>query len=83
MKVQIRIERDKSHFVKKSFDGIEAAIAFLDAVMREKTKRQLLEWLRFKEISDFDESANGSGKSKRNLSLMCKTSTDISEGKKN
>lgn len=74
LKVQIRIERDKSHFVKKSFDGIDAAMAFLDSVKREKTKRQLKEWLWFEELSDFENG--GKPKNVKNLSLTCNTTEE-------
>lgn len=77
LKVQIRIERDKSHFVKKSFNGIDGAIGFLEAVKREKTKRQLQKWLWFEELSDFENGGKQkNAEGEKDLRLTCNTSEE-------
>lgn len=45
MKVTIRIEQDKYHFVKRSFKSLEEAEIYISMAKVAKTKNDLKNWL--------------------------------------
>lgn len=46
MKITVRIEKDKHHFIKKCFGSIDEAKAYLDMAGICETKQLLKAWMR-------------------------------------